>query len=303
MARPITFTTPDGITLAGMLREPDDVTRRAAIVLTGPFTGVKEQVVAIYAEGLARRGYVTLAFDHRNFGASGGHPRQHEDSAGKLADLSAAVTCVAAHADVDPERVGLIGICLGAGYALKSAAFDPRVRALVTVAGAYNSPQAMRAGMGLDAYRDTLRELTVKEQATSDGQPMMLPAVRDGAGEAAMPGAEPFDYYGTDRGAVPGWRNEVTYGSIRQLLTFDAAVGADFLAVTPARIIHGTRDEYCSPTAAQEVFDRIDGVRDLMWIDTTNHIDLYDRPRYVEPAIEACADWFDDHLVQATTAH
>ena len=65
---------------------------------------------------------------------------------------------------------------------------------------------------------------------------------------------------------------------------------------TPVRIIHGTRDDYCSPEGAKAVYDRLDGPRDLVWLETTNHIDLYDQPAYVEPALDLCAEWFTRHL-------
>ena len=77
--------------------------------------------------------------------------------------------------------------------------------------------------------------------------------------EAAMPGAEPWEYYGTERSASPGWRNQVTRLSIRELLTFDAAIGADFIAPTPTLIVHGRLDDFCSPADAQDVYDRITG--------------------------------------------
>jgi len=136
----------DGLTLSGDLRRPAGATDGAlpALVFTGPFTGVKEQVVGLYAERLAQEGYVTLAFDHRNFGASQGTPRQHEDAAGKLVDLRDATSFLATVDGVDPDRIGCVGICLGGGYALRHAAFDPRVKALVTIAGAYNDPRVMR---------------------------------------------------------------------------------------------------------------------------------------------------------------
>ena len=81
-----------------------------ALVLTGPLSGVKDQVVGTYAELLAAEGFATLAFDHRNFGESEGEPRQHEDSAGKLADLRDAVTFLAGRAEIDENRIGAVGI-------------------------------------------------------------------------------------------------------------------------------------------------------------------------------------------------
>ncbi|PPK97206.1 hypothetical protein CLV92_10421 [Kineococcus xinjiangensis] len=288
-----------GLRLAGVLRVPAETAAPApAIVLTGPFTGVKEQVTGHYAQGLAAAGFVTLAFDHRNFGASEGEPRQHEDSAGKLADLRAATSWLAAHELVDPDRIGCVGICLGGGYALRHSAFDPRIRALAVVAAAFNDPRAMQEGMGAQQYRGMMASFAAaKQEQFTTGRVDYLPAVSgEPGGEAAMGGAEPFAYYGTARSASPGWENRVTRLSIRELLTFDAAVGADFLGPTPALVVHGRRDEYCSPAAAEAIHARLTGPRELVWLDTTNHIDLYDQAQYVDPAVRRVAEWMGEHL-------
>ncbi len=286
-----------GLRLAGVLRRPDIDPPAPGLVLTGPFTGVKEQVVGHYAERLTDHGFATLVFDHCGFGASEGQPRQHEDSAGKLQDLLDATSFLASADGVDPARLGCVGVCLGGGYAVRHAAFDPRIRALVTIAGAYNDPRAMRDGMGPDAYAAHMRasaELLQRQHDT--GAVEYMPAVAPGGQTAAMAGQEPFDYYGTSRGQVPGWENRVTRLSIRSLLTFDAAGAADFLGATPLCVIHGRSDEYCSPAGAQALYDRAQGLKDILWLDTTNHIDLYDVPDYVEPAVCRSADWLADHL-------
>src|SRR5215469_12966610 len=141
--------TSDGIELAGHLRLPPGHRGTGpAVVLTGPLSGVKEQVVGAYAERLTAAGYATLCFDHRNFGSSGGEPRQHEDASGKLHDLRDAVSYLAALPEVDPGRIGCCGICLGGGYALRSAAFAPRTRAIAGTAGGYKTPHAMRDARG-----------------------------------------------------------------------------------------------------------------------------------------------------------
>ncbi|MGE5136512.1 MAG: alpha/beta hydrolase [Gemmatimonadota bacterium] len=283
-----------GQRVAGLLRTP----RGAAgplpgVVLTGPFTGVKEQVVSVYARRLASQGLVTLVFDHRGFGASEGEPRQHEDAAGKLADLRAATSALAAQPGVDAARLGCVGICLGGGYALRHSAFDPRIRAAAFVAAAFNDPRAMREGMGEDGYRAQLRRFAEADQREfGTGEPEYLPAVDRDGGPAAMPGREPWDYYGTGRSAAPGWQNRVTLLSIRELLTFDAAIGADFLAGTPALFIHGRRDDFCSPSAAEGVCQRAQtGDKEFVWLDTSNHIDLYDNPVFVDPAAAHLAGW------------
>ncbi len=268
-----------------------------ALVFTGPFSGVKEQVVGHYAAELAAAGFVTLAFDHRNFGASEALVAQHEDSAGKLTDLRAATSSLATLPQVDAGRLGCVGICLGGGYALRHSAFDPRIRALAVVAGAFNDPVAMRRGMGAAGYREAMTAFAAVEQREYVTQQIeYLPAVAPDGGEAAMPGAEPWEYYGTARSTSAGWVNRVTRLSIRELLTFDAASAADFIGPTPTLVVHGRTDEFCSPAAAQAVHERIAGTKEIMWLDTTNHIDLYDQPEFVEPAVARIQAWMAAHL-------
>ncbi|HKR70537.1 MAG TPA: alpha/beta hydrolase [Streptosporangiaceae bacterium] len=286
----------DGLTLVGDLRAPASREAAPGLVFTGPFTGVRDQVTGLYAERLTASGYVTLAFDHRNFGESAGDPRRHESPEGKLADLRAAVSYLRGRAEVDPERIGAVGICLGGGYALRFAAFDPRVKVFAGIGGAYNTPYAMRSGMGPDPYRQTLASFTAVAEEHDQGRDIQyIPAVA-AEGEAAMPGAEPFTYYGTERGASASWQNSVTRTSVRELLTVDNMIGADFLSPTPGLIVHGVQDAYCSPDGAREAYERMGEPKHIAWLDANLHIDLYDGEPYVTQAVDAVAAFFGKHL-------
>jgi fermentation-respiration switch protein FrsA (DUF1100 family) len=282
----ITFRS-EGVELAGDLRIAAGG-RGPAVALTGPFTGVKEQVTGTYAGLLAEAGISTLAFDHRGFGESGGR-RQHEDSQGKLADLRAAVSTLAAREEVDPTRIGLVGICLGGGYAVRAAAVDPRVKAVAGIAGGYNSPAEMAASMGIDAYRAALA-------AALERYDEYLPAVAPDGGEAAMGGDEPYAYYGTPRSAAPHWRNEVTRGSLHSLMTFDALGAASLLGATPLLVVHGRTDAYCSPELARALHERKPGDKEIRWLDASLHIDLYDQEPYVAQAAGAAAEFLHRKL-------
>ncbi|MFC0508252.1 alpha/beta hydrolase [Micromonospora costi] len=287
----VTFTS-EGLTLVGELRLPATATATAgaapAVALTGPFTGVKEQVAGVYAERLARSGFATLACDHRGFGESEGR-RGHEDSQGKLADLRAAVDLLRSRPEVDPDRVGLVGVCLGGGYAVRAAAEDPRVKAVVGVAGGYNSPAWFAERMGADTYRSMLAGLL-------DAYDETLPAVAPGGAAAAMGGEEPYAYYGTSRSASPHWVNRVTRGSLYSLMTFDALGAAPLLAATPLLVVHGRADAYCAPELAAELHRRATGAKELVWLDAAQHIDLYDTEPYVTEAVGAAADFLRRHL-------
>jgi len=288
--------TAGGVTLFGDLRLSAGPGPHPGVVLTGPFTGTRDQVTGLYAARLTDAGYATLAFDHRNWGESGGEPRNHEDAQGKLEDLRAAVSLLRSRPEVDGDRIGALGICLGGGYALRFAAFDPRVKAFAGVAGAYNNPYGMRAGMSPSEYQEALASFAeVLERQDGGGEVEYLPAVAE-EGEAAMPGDEPFAYYGTSRGASEHWRNEVTRASIRELITVDNMMGADFLSPKPGLIVHGVVDRLCSPEGAEEAYRRMDDPKRIVWLDARSHIDLYDTEPHVTRAVEAVTAFFGEHL-------
>jgi fermentation-respiration switch protein FrsA (DUF1100 family) len=278
----ITFKADDGTELHGVLRAASP--GAPAVALTGPFTGVKDQVTGTYAERLFDAGLTTLAFDHRGWGQSGGR-RCHEDTQGKLADLRAAVSVLTEHSD----GIGVVGICLGGGYAVRTAAADPRVAAVAGIAGAYNSPAWFVGRMGTGTYRAALASFIERYDE-------YLPAVAPDNGEAAMAGDEPYSYYGTMRGASAHWRNEVTRGSLHSLMTFDALAAADLLTATPLLVVHGTKDDYCSPDLARMLHERAQGPKEIAWLDTTNHIDLYDTEPFVTQAADLTAAFLKKFL-------
>lgn len=284
--------TAGTLRLVGELRVPTGPGPHPALVFTGPFTGVKEQVTGLYAERLTDLGYVTLAFDHRNWGESDGQPRRHEDPQGKLEDLRAAVSYLRSRPEVRSDAIGAVGICLGGGYALKFAAFDPRVRLFVGIAGGYNSPYTMRSGEWWTGALKTFTE--VLERQDQGARPEYVPAV--GGADAAMGGDEPFQYYGTARGEAAGWVNEVTRASLRELITMDNMMGADFLSPKPALLVHGVVDAYCAPEGAHEVHARLSEPKKLVWLDAKLHVDLYDTEPYVTQAVDAVAEFLSVHL-------
>jgi fermentation-respiration switch protein FrsA (DUF1100 family) len=292
----VTFTS-SGLKIAGHLHMPDGAGNGLpALVLTGPLTGVKDQVVGVYAERLAERGFVALAFDHRNFGESEGTPRQHEDQAGKVTDLRDAVSYLASRPEVDPDRIGMVGVCLGGSYAVKSAAFDPRVRAVAGIAAAYNSPHRMRDALGAEGFQQRLGDVVANLARESEGgEVAYVPAVGQ-EGPAAMGGEEPFAYYGTERSKSAVWENRLSVGSFWQLMTLDALSAVALLDRTPFLVVHGKTDAYCTPEGAQIAFDRAPGPKEIEWLDTSNHIDLYDQPQFVDAAIDRTAAFFAERL-------
>lgn len=272
-----------------------------AVVVATPSPSVKEQIGDRYAARFAAAGYAALTIDPRNFGESGGTPRQREDPAGKLADLRAAVSFLAAHRAVDADRIAAVGVCVGAGYALKLAAFDPRVKAFAGIAGFYPSPDLLRSQIGAVAYRAQLEQLAAVAQRQDRGGAIeYIPHVAPDGMPAFMPGGEPYEFYGSARGRAEHYRNELTVDTGFALLTLDNAAAADFLAPTPGLIVHSTTDAYATPERAREIFDRLGDTRkELVWLAAANHIDLYDVAPLVQAAVDATASFLGEHLAHS----
>ncbi len=130
--RKVTFETQYGLTLAADLYTPKNAEGKlAAIAVSGPFGAVKEQSSGLYAMRMAERGFVALAFDPSYTGESSGEPRRTASPDINTEDFMAAVDCLSQLDNVDPERIGIIGICGWGGIALNAAASDPRIKATV----------------------------------------------------------------------------------------------------------------------------------------------------------------------------
>jgi uncharacterized protein len=268
-----------------------------AIVMDGPMTGVKEQVAGLWAERLAKAGFITLAFDHRNFGESEGIPRQHEDPSKKIEDLKNAISFLASLPEVDASKIGACGISMGGGYVLQLAAWDRRIKAISIVASGLDLGDTFLEMMGKEALVKRLEDLNASRQKHYDtGEVQYIPAVATGGKPAAMTGDEPFEYYGTSRSWSPGWINRYTAESLENLMSFNAVPHAHHVAPTPLLIIHGKNDKYCLPKFAQEVYDKAGEPKEIMWVDAPNHIDLYDVEKYLEPAVNKTVEWFNKYL-------
>jgi hypothetical protein len=114
--------------------------------------------------------------------------------------------------------------------------------------------------------------------------------------EPPVAGQEPFAACGTERSASLRWVNRVTVLPERELFTLETLSTADYLSPTPTLVVLGRTDLSCLPQGAAGVYDRLGEPKDLLWLDTTNHVDLYDQEPYVAPALARAAAWLDEHL-------
>jgi hypothetical protein len=294
-----------GLSLAGHLYRPPGVAeteRTPGVVLLGPFSSVKEQVVPHYAERLANAGYTALTFDPTSFGESEGMPRFHYDASRMVEDYANAVRYLLTREDIDPERVAAVGVCMGGGHALTLAARDKRLKAVVCIGGGYDIGGTMQELMGPAGYAGFCRKINdIVQRQYETGEVQYLPTISrthvEGAPPAVLPGEEAFSFYDrTSKADAPNWSRQMTAASLESLFTFNALVNAPLVAPTPLLIVHGTRDRSLPPEYAQKAYEAALGPKELVWLETHNHIELYDQGPYVCEAAAHAIRWLDLHL-------
>jgi fermentation-respiration switch protein FrsA (DUF1100 family) len=236
--------------------------------------------------------------DHRHFGESEGEPRQHEDPAKKMEDFKNAVSLMSTVKGIDREKIGACGISMGGGYMLQLAAFDRRLKAVSIVASGLNLGDTLSEMLGKEGFVNFLKGFNrARQKHYETGEVQYVPAVATDNKPAAMTGDEPFEYYGTSRAWSPGWVNRYTTESIENLMSYNAVPYAHHVSPTPLLVVHGKNDKYCFPKFAQQVYDEAGVPKEFLWLDTTNHIDLYDNEKYVGPAINKIVEWFSTYLI------
>ena len=298
---PISFDS-GGVTLAGHLyrppaSEPGEST--PGIVMCGPVSSVKEQTLPHYAERFADAGYTVLSFDPAGFGESRGEPRFHYDPWLVVSNYVDACAEMVGRDDVDAERVAAVGVCMGGGYALATAARERRLAACASVAGGFDiggTFQGMMGAEGLAAYLRTANEARDRERRSGETEyiPTIARELTESEPLAIMPLPEAYSYYDrTSRESAPTWSPRTTAASLEPYLTFNAISQAPLVAPTPLLVVHGTTDTALLPEKAQAAYDAAGDPKELVWIETHNHIELYDQDPYVGEAVGHVLGWLE----------
>ncbi|UKD58057.1 alpha/beta hydrolase [Amycolatopsis sp. FU40] len=282
----------NNLRIAAHLCLPDAPGPHPALVVGHPGTGVKEQTAGSYAELMAAHGYAALAFDAAYQGESEGLPRGLEDPAQRVEDFKAAVSYLTGREDIDPARIGLLGICASGGYSLTAASTDRRVRAVATVSAADVSRQLR---LGADGTQDpAVFDAMLTASRTAPGGLPVFPANELEARAAGQHAYEGWEYYRTPRGAHPRSAKTLTWDSIDRLAFFDAFAPLSLLGPRPLLTIVGDRAE--TAWMSIEAFQRATGPKEMFRVPGASHVDLYDRPAAVGAAAEKLAEFFGKHL-------
>lgn len=281
----ITFHNRYGITLAADMYTPKDIKGKLpAIAVSGPFGAVKEQSSGLYAQTMAERGFLTIAFDPSFTGESGGMPRYVASPDINTEDFQAAVDFLSVQENVDPEKIGIIGICGWGGMALNAAAIDTRIKATVAVT-MYDMTRVNAKGYFDSEDSEEARHekrVALNNQRTID--------YKNGSYERAggvidpLPDDAPFfvkdyyDYYKTSRGyhkrslnSNDGWNITSTLSFLNMpILSYSDEIRSAVL------LVHGEKAHSCY--FSKDAFAKLTGDnKELMIIPGAVHTDLYDR--------------------------
>ena len=292
---PVTFES-GGETMVGDLYLPDDYEagdQLPAVVVTGAWMTVRQQMASRYASELADRGYAALAFDFRNWGESGGDRRQYEDPQLKIADIEAAASFLASRPETDANRVGGLGICASAGYMVTAALTSPNIKSVSLVAPWLHDTQILAGIYGGTEGMASLTAVGDEAQAAyvTTGEQPFVPAASMTDDSAIMFEA-PY-YTETDRGMIAEWRNEADPAFWRDWLTFNAIQAAPLLS-QPFFMVHS--EAAAIPEGAHRFYDLVPGQKNELWLEDVSQFDFYDRAEPVAISTDAVAAHFSETL-------
>lgn len=298
---PVRFRNRYGIELAGDLYTPKNSKGKlAAIAVCGPFGAVKEQASGLYADEMASRGFAALAFDPSFIGESGGEVRNVASPDINTEDFSAAVDFLSNLEYIDPEKIGIIGICGFGGMGLNAAAMDTRIKATVT-STMYDMSRVNANGYfdAMDADARYELKKTLNAQRTRDYKNGTF--ARAGGVVDPLPEDAPFfvkdyyDYYKTERGyserslnSNEGWNTTSALSFINMpILSYSDEIRSAVL------MIHGEKAHSCY--FSKDAFKKLKGEnKELFILPDTVHTDLYDRKDKIP--FDKMENFFKDNL-------
>jgi uncharacterized protein len=282
----VTFKNRYGITLAADLYIPKNHGSEplAALAISGPFGAVKEQSSGLYAQNMAERGFVALAFDPSYTGESGGEPRHVASPDINTEDFSAAVDFLGLQALVDRNRIGVIGICGYAGMALNAVAVDKRVKAVATTS-MYDMSRVMAKGyfdkLTLEERTKALEQMSLQRWADAEKG---TPAPSTNNLPEKLQGNEPqfvvdyFNYYKTPRGFHPNSINSNGAWTATSPLSFMNMPLLSYIKeISPRPVLLIAGEKAHSRYFSEDAYKAAAGQKELMIIPNASHVDLYDR--------------------------
>lgn len=300
----VSFPNRYGITVAADMYLPkvvDKSKKHSAIVVGTPYGGVKEQGAGIYAQTMAERGFVAIAFDESFNGESGGEPRHVSSPDIFVEDFSAGVDFLGTRPFVDRKKIGVIGICGSGAFAVTAAQVDRRIKAVATVS-MYDMSRVIRNGWE-DGMSDEQRGKTLDqlgEQRWKDfenGSPLLPPGFPSEPADSIPEGLDPitsefFEYYAMKRGHHPRSHGPFTKTSDMAFMNFPLM--NHIKSVSPRPILFIIGENAHSRYFSEDAYEMAAEPKELHIVPGARHIDLYDRSDMIP--FDRLAAFFAEHL-------
>ncbi len=303
---PVSYTL-HGVSIAANVYTPanyDPNKKYPAIVVAHPNGGTKEQVAGLYAQRLASLGYITITADAAYQGASGGEPRHLDVPYYRTEDIHGMADFISTYPGVDPDRLGVLGICGGGGYTLNAAKSDKRFKAVATLS-MFNTGEVRRNGYmntGLDTVQKRLHEASDARaaQVLSGKTPISGTVDFDSIDEEAIAKIpndlyrEGMSYYGKTH-RHPNATFSYTTSSLMELMTWDATDNIELID-QPLLLMAGSKSD--SLYMSQEAYKKATGTQDkeLFLVDGATHIQTYFVPAYVDQFVAKLKDFYGRHI-------
>lgn len=283
----VSYPNRYGIMLSADMYIPknmDKAQKYPALVVGTPYGGVKEQGAGIYAQNMAERGFVTIAFDESYNGESGGEPRHISSPEIFSEDFSAGVDFLGTRPFVDRHRIGAIGICGSSAFALKAAQVDRRIKAVAT-ASMYDMSRVIRYGwqdsMSVEERGRMLEDLGEQRwKDFADGSPFLPEGFPPEAVGSIPEGMDPimsefWEYYAMERGHHPRSHGPFTATSTMAFINFPLMNFIEDISPRPILFIMG--DKAHSRYFSEDAYEMAKEPKELLIVPGARHIDLYDR--------------------------
>jgi uncharacterized protein len=313
----VTFKNRYGIILAADLYQPKNASGRlAAIAVSGPFGAVKEQASGLYAQTMAERGFVTLAFDPSYTGESSGETRNMASPDINTEDFSAAVDFLGLQPNVDRDRIGAIGICGFSGMALTAATSDSRIRAVAT-ASMYDMSRSMsrshKDGYTMEQRHKVIDYISQQRWIDAESGKYALgyhevPFDEKGnilKGQRVLPDSLPadpdpvlvafFNYYRTPRGFHPRGINSTTaWTATTPMSFFSFPMYANIEMISPRPVLLVAGENAHSRYYSEDVYKEASDPKELVIVPNADHVDLYDQMDKIP--FDKLTSFFKQHL-------
>lgn len=291
----------------GILRTPEQDNDKAlpTIVVMHPISSVKEQTASIYAKRLTEEGFATFAFDAAHQGELHQGPDYIENPYYRVDDAKYAIDFLNTLDVVDNQRIGILGICGGGGYAVNASLTDKRIKAVGSVVGADFGTLTREGDLSPNAALDMLHNLADQREAEATGADVAYTQYipdseeqRQQAGINDIDIEQAVDYYRTDRGYNENSINRYRLLSNIEVAGFDAYHLVDKLLDQPLYIVTGNvPGAFGSYCFAYQLFDNaLTKDKKLHIVDGASHYDLYDQPKAVDEALSGLIPFYKEKL-------